>query len=629
MPEALQLPCRQCGRLVAVPVQSGMSLPLCESCGGTAPRVEASTVGPRAAPARPPAEPVARRVAATLAVLAVPVVGGLGAVAVTALAWWFWTHQPPPSEVTASARPTTTAPGAEVIALLQGQAGAVNEPARLLVARAWASRIRDSPEAIVEATHLAESAVARAPDDIEAIGLLVALYSQSGIEPERARALLERAMALSPTSPYVLAADAEWLLAAGDATAARARIASCLAAAPEDLVCPEMGDRVGQGTPAERLAGIQALSARWPQHVGLGRRAALLAAATGGPDAERTVVAALERFPGDVVLSQVRARMRFAAGDVATAGALARRLGKNAPPDVVAGLAGRSIDAADAGAAMGWVDLVGDTGTDAERAELRLRRAQALVLEAQANPGDARRSAAALEATAVALELSRGDPAAIQARLLAALVVGDFAAGQRAFERLETSGAAPGDLAGVYLARVALDLAQGVPAQSQRWMDEAVRLDPGSRDVWLWSATLAVAGQNPGAALGALRRAVPAVSAETRAGLRTLPMHADVATLTNGLVNLVGADSARARDLTLGLSVLDWLGGQPDRAIARLAAAVEGSEDATVWALYARLLWGQHDQYGAADAIGRARQLDGRSPAWVELARKIDSGGGR
>ncbi len=619
MTQATPLPCRQCGRLVAPPDGAGAGLPLCVDCGGTAepPRPGAAPTR-TSAPPRPPGG-VGKGVAAALA-LVVPVVGGLAVVGIAGLGWWWWQNRAPREEIAASARPSEAAPGAAVVAVLQLETGAIVDPVRLLVARSWAARVRETPTALAEATRFAEAAVARAPDDVEALGLLVALYSQTGEEPSRASALMERVAALAPTSPHVAAASAENLLAAGESAGARAQLAACLSAVPDDLQCAEVADRLDGGVNGAALA------ARWPEHVGIGRRDAL--AGARGAKGVAALEATLRRIPGDVVLTQELARMRYAAGAVASAGELCRRLGVDAPPDVVARLAGAAIVAGDPAAALAWVTLVGEAGTPQERADLRLRRAQALVLQAQAHPADTARSTAALEATTSALELGRGDPAAIQARLLAALVVKDFAAGQRAFERLDTTGAAPGDLAGVYVARVALDVAQGVPAQSQRWMDEAVRLDPRSPDVWLWSATLAVAGQNPGGALGALRRAVAAVDVSSRDGLRTLPMRADVALLTNGLVNLVGGDASRERDLTLGLSVLDWLGGQPDRAVARIAGASGGSEDAALWALYARLLWARKDQYGAADAIARARALDGRTPAWAELARKIEAGGG-
>jgi tetratricopeptide (TPR) repeat protein len=256
-----------------------------------------------------------------------------------------------------------------------------------------------------------------------------------------------------------------------------------------------------------------------------------------------------------------------------------------------------------------------------------IRRAQALVLRARAAPADPARATAAFEAAGTALELAPEDPAAIQVRLLACLPLKDFASGQRAWERLDPAGAAPADLAAVNLARVALDVAQGAPAQARRAMDEAQRVDPTSPDVYLWSAWLAVQGQNAPGALAALRKAVAKVSSPVPAVTRTLPLPADVGAITNGLVTLAAGDATHEQDLLLGMAVLDWLGQEPDRALARVTPVVSHSEDADLWGLYARLLAARHDDAAAIEAAGRAAALDPRQPAWTALGAQARAAG--
>jgi len=565
-----------------------------------------------------PAPPTPGRAAGPgwLALLAIPLLGGVMVVLAAGGVWWWW-QQPPAADAPVAGGPVAVAPGADAVVAIQAEAGAVAEPVALLLARAWAARTSgDGTAALGWGTR----AVARAPDNHEARGLLAALYAEAGQHPDRVQALLA---GIPMDAPLRSRAEAEVAAASRGDEAGRAAAASCLSVSPEDLVCLELADRLAPGDAGARLAASTALAERWPQHRGLARRVARLAMDASAPDATARLEAIVARFPGDPELAGGLARLYLHAGDPRAA-QVARALGAAAPPDVVAQLAGAAVVAGDVAAARAWVGPF----ESSQDPVILLRRGQVALLEARARPGDAA-AAAAAEAAGLAWEADRAGVGATQLRLLAAIGTRDYAAAQRAYDRVVVDRAGPADHGNLLLARVAVDLARSAPSQARSAAEEAVRADPNGADARLWLASVHLAGDNGPGALAALRSAVAAVDGTRPAPTETVPVPVSTAELTSGLVSLMSGRSEHERDLALALAVLDWLGGAPDRALARVEAEIPRSDDPDLAGLHARLLLGAGDGVGALAAAERAAALAPRQPAWTQLVSRARARGGQ
>jgi hypothetical protein len=139
--------------------------------------------------------------------IAGPILGGLVVVGVVGLAFvyawpaataWLGSRAVAPVAAEATATPTTGP-----LAGLLTRVGRVEEPRNLLLAQAWASRLAATPDGHEAATLAAEKAVARNPDDAEALVFLAIQLAETGGKESLVAALQDHAPCRRgpPTAP--------------------------------------------------------------------------------------------------------------------------------------------------------------------------------------------------------------------------------------------------------------------------------------------------------------------------------------------------------------------------------------------------------------------------------------------
>jgi tetratricopeptide (TPR) repeat protein len=185
-----------------------------------------------------------------------------------------------------------------------------------------------------------EAAVARFPDDAALHYYLSGSYRLDSSDVKRAIAEIDRAIALDPSQPHVLAIATDFHSYDGDFTGSRAMIDRCLRTAPEAIEClqeeqwldSEEGDCGKMEAAARRMIAID------PTYVGGVHALANALYARG--DSVDTVRTLLQRVhgagasPRDVRLDDARTAML--AGDFVAAEKVARELAESAKGSLVA-----------------------------------------------------------------------------------------------------------------------------------------------------------------------------------------------------------------------------------------------------------------------------------------------------
>lgn len=511
-------------------------------------------------------------------------------------------------------------PPPDLVAELIARVGAVDAPRATLIAEATAARLRATPEGLVAAIAAGERAVVQGPQDPEALALLAGLLADAGQAPELRAALLGRAIVVSNDAPAVRRAVALDALARADVPAARFAADECLRAVPSDLGCREALGRVLEAaSPALKEAEaanlvytLDELAKAWPENLDLPRRAALLAARADLPGAEGRLAAERKRFPKDPAVQAASALLSFRDGAASQGRAILARM--DTPPDaLLVEAAGEAVGRGAPEEALALLNRL--QGAPAGR-DARLYEAQARWLLARAGKGAPAEAAAAAERAA---ELDPGHPAVVQVRVAAAALTNDAPSAAKAWEALQTRGAQPVDVSRAWIARAALNLAQHHPREALLEVESALQADASAPEVHVWRAAAMVSGQNGVAAVDALRVAVTAIDgrhARRRAYGGALPVPADIPGLRAGLTKLLEGDPARKDDLSLGLAILDWLGGDFDAASLALAPVVQRGADADALALDARLLLRKGQAREALARMEQALALRPREVAW-------------
>lgn len=552
--------------------------------------------------------------------VAVAVLAGAGAAA-----WSFRPSFTALTEVSADALETAVAPQAPVpafdpVAALVARVGAVDTPRNQLLAEAWAARSRGTAEGTAAAARLAERAVARLPQDVEALALLAELYADEGGDLELRIAALERARTAAPRSSAVLRADA-WIAwregrRADAATAAQA----CLGVDPTNLPCRLVAVLAADPArpAAERLAEADALLAEWPEAPELVAHAARVAADGRLPGAWERLVKAARARPDDRPLQALYARELVARGEPDAAERIARRLGADAPVELRLVIGRDALARGQADRVVEWLGGVDRAvlSPDAVQ-EIELRLAQARYQLARG--GDPAAVAAALTAADAVLAAASNDPAAVQVATLAQALAGDRARAARTAATLDPSGQAGRDRSRAWLARASVEVALGLPRDADTSLERALGADSRAPELHLWRVHAAVLGQDPARAVAVLRQAVGMVDGADarRAPIgRTLPVPADVVALRRLLDEALAGRDPQSEEVVRSLATVDWLAGDVAAARRRLDGLPADADDAATLALRARLLLAQGDARGAVGWSRRALERDPGEAAW-------------
>lgn len=594
---------------------------------------------PVVAPARPaasarrrgPGLPWGRMVATTL---------GLGALGVAGWQAWTWREQLRSASLDLSQVFVPEAPGArpsepesappEVLtgtvafATLIAEVGPVEEPLAQLESQAVAAWATGTPAGAAEARRLARRAVARSPEDADAIALLAVLDALGGADPAEAHAAGKLAVTLGKGGVATEMGRAALALSSEDRPAAAAAVATCVAAG--DGLCREIAAR-SAATPAAQVAALDAVAADWPENVGLSRRAAELAAAADLPDA----AARLEAIPDpDAALRAARALLHVRDGEPDKALALSAKLGEDTSSELRVALARiRVAQGRPADAEAILVPLVGPENKGETLGPALLLSAQARWLVAR---DDAEKVEVAAAAVARVMELGRVDPAVAQVRALVAHARGDRAEAARAWTAMDTSRRDGAELSRALQTQVAL-MADGHVAGSEILpVAEAAReADPSDPDVHVWLIHVHLLGKSPALAVEAMRTAVRQVDGQVerrRGDLATLDTGSPARGLGADLKAALGNDATFTISQPLALGGAAWLAGDLKGARAVLASAPHLDSDADALALRARVGTALGDTAGALADWEKVVAARPKQPEYLLglLRARIDAG---
>jgi tetratricopeptide (TPR) repeat protein len=499
------------------------------------------------------------------------------------------------------------------VAELTTRVGPVEEPRLLWIAKAWSARQVGTDAARVEATQAAEHAVARSPEDPDALSLLVEV-SVEGLGDAAARdAALHRARQLvvakygaGGTVALRRAEAAVASLAPADVDAMAAARA-CLELDPTDLGCRswEALASIRTDESAVALQRYDELIRDWPSNAEIVRRAALVAVDADAPNARARLVAARKHVNDDPQLESAAVVQLLRDGNAPEAQAIMRKLGKTAT-DVAA------VAFAEAAALGGDLASIEDLFEGRSFGEGLLGRRAALA-RAQAAwrlaRQDAGRMAEAVAAAEAIVALGARDALSLQARALIGSLAGDAVAVQRAWALMETKDLPARDAGRILLSQAWVDWNRGQPRDALPSVEAAIRADPVSPLGWAWLTQVQLASHNPAGALKALRDAVPAVNGMDRSrsplggALAPPPPGPEI---LDGLVTAIGGDARMADHLTFSRGAAAWLIGDDASALALLAPVAGKGEDVEAMALVARL----ELQRGRADvAVVHAERL--------------------
>ncbi|MFZ5476456.1 MAG: tetratricopeptide repeat protein, partial [Myxococcota bacterium] len=546
---------------------------------------------------------------------------GIAVVAAIAVAGWWISQRPAPApalpapevaapvEVPAPVPVTPEPPPPPVVALgpietMTARVGAVEEPRALLVARAWTARLGGDRDGAVR---LAERAVARSPEDPEALALLAELYVEADQEPDLARELRRRAQQKGPQNVAASRAMARIAWTQGRVDAALAEAERCVSLAPDDVGCRAVNLAVTEGgrDPANVLYAYDELAKAWPANRELARRGALLAVAADAGGAEDRVAAARKLLPKDEDLKRADAKLRMRVGDLDGALSLLGVPSPNAAPDGALDAAAILVAKGDGAGARAWLDALPEPGRAESRARYRLLAVQARLLLARA---DASRSPEVAAAAAALADLGGRSAAEIQAKVLAATFAGgDVAA---AWTAPDPEKSPRRDVARAWLARAAAEVAAGRPPEALSAAEEAVKADPSDPTAHLWKTQALLLAQNGNGAMAALRAAVAAVDGQAA---RRSPVDAALpvpAPAHLALDKLGAGDLALRNQRALAEDVIAWLrGGSPSLDPSDVT-------EAELHALRARVRLARGDAAGALVEIEKAAAMQPRQAAW-------------
>lgn len=481
------------------------------------------------------------------------------------------------------------------------------EPARLLLARAWKARAGGDPASLDAAVTLAEQAWARQPGDAAAAGLVAELWVLRGRHPELRGPMLKAAQAAGAEHPQVLAALAAdaWVQDRTDRAAEQVR--TCLQQDPGAWACMVWKLRIAApaGEPAATLAPWDELAAARPEMREVPRQAALLAARQGAKDARSRLETMHKLLPDDGELAVQLVRTYVTVGEDERAAALLVKLGKDAPPDLLLQLAEDALSKGDATRALRWLQRADPTAIADSKDPLRLgaRRVQAMYL--------AQGPSAKLDEELKAL--GDQDVRVRQVRLLAALAEGSRPGARRAADTLDAGDLRGREAAFALLALAAVDVELGIPRDAERVLERAVASDSRLPELWLWRARVATASENEGALLATLERAVKAVdgAAARRSHMgQLLPVPCPTEKVLAGLAAIDHLRPLRPADRAFDQAAIRWLGGEFAAAEAALAPALGPDASLSALALKARLLLAKGDAAGALELAQRVAARD-------------------
>lgn len=515
---------------------------------------------------------------------------------------------------------------------LVARVGPVEEPRWFLLARAWQEYQQGGRDASLAALALAERAVARAPAEPEALGLLAWLVVETGGDMGLARALRDRCLATAPDADGCARAEAAVAVAEGRLEEARGHVQGC--SGRGDLACRGLYVAIvarDATRPLEALGAVQKLAEAWPRNRRLTRSIALLSTTLDVPEARSRVELARRDIKGDPELEAAFAGLVILDGDTKTGLNAAVALG-DACPDWLRVRAGAvAVAAGDAERALALVLPVVSANEAAEelRRGARLVVAQARYLEAARDNG---RLGAAQEAVASLVELGRTDPVVAQVRAHVATLAGDRAEVARAWASMDENLRSGAELSRVLCSQVALGITAKQPvSELVPLAEKARRADLSAPEGHLWLARAHLEGHNPAQAIDVLIGAIWQVdgqAARRREGMAALAPGLPDDDVRELLAAGVGNDATFGRSYHLALATTSWLGG--DNAAARRALDAAGGidDDPAALALRARVRLALKDADGAVSDWKRVvQQRPKQGEAWLGLVAALAAAG--
>lgn len=481
-------------------------------------------------------------------------------------------------------------PPVDPLASIRKSEGVVDEPVGLLVARTIEAWARGGPEGLAAATAAARRAVARSTADADAVALLAVLSAIGGSEPGLTLLAGQQAVALGGASSAGDLGRAALALNNADPGEAVLALRECVARG--DLVCRLVAADALAAAPrreAEAVAAFDSLATDWPEHADPPRAAALLAALADDPSADSRLA---RLSASDPFVVGARGVLEVRNGRMAEAAGIAERLGADSPPELTVAVARHHVQEGNAEKALALLaplDIEKPRRT-AQNIDIRLLVAQARWVAARDNPEAV---PAAKTAVARLIELDRNDPVVSQVRALVARLAGDKAEEARAWSSLNETMRSGPDLARVYMTQLALLNASGLPTNDLLPVAEKARAaDPSDPHTHVWVVEVHLIGNNHGAAIEALKRAVADVDGQKsrrRTDLVALETGAPAKALRGRLDEAVGNEGRYATALPLVRATASWLAGDSAAARKTLGAAPNLESDADALALRARL----------------------------------------
>ncbi len=515
---------------------------------------------------------------------------------------------------------------------LVARVGPVEEPRALLVAQAWQEWEKGGRAAALAAVALAERAVARAPNDPEALGLLASLLVETGGDASTVRALADRCLSRHPDADGCARARAAVAVAESRLDDARAAVQAC--AGRGDLACRAVYVTAvarDAARPLEALGAVQKLSEVWPSNRELSRSIALLSSQLDVPEARSRVESARRDIKGDPDLEAAYAGLIILDGETRAGLSLALELGESCPPWLRVRAGAVAVAGNEPERAISLVGGVGDDPgvTDDVRRSARLVLAQARYMEAARDPT---KIEAAKAAVASLVELGRTDPVVAQVRARVAMLSADGAETARAWASMDNNLRTGAELSRVIATQVALGIAAKQPVSDLVPLaEQARRADLSAPEGHLWLARAHLEGHNPAQAIDVLLGAILQVdgqAARRRAGMAALAPGVPAKEVKAMLETGVGNDATFARAYQIALATTSWLGDDSAAALRALDAAGGIDDDPAAMALRARVKLSLGDAKGAAADWKRVvQQRPKQGEAWLGLVAALVEAG--
>lgn len=523
----------------------------------------------------------------------------------------------------ATVPPTPRVPGP--VDSLVARIGPVSDPRTFLHARAWNSRFEGSARGLDAAIIDAEHAVARLPDDANALAFLAELYAEADREPALVAALLNRARGVDRTSLAVLRATVASAVRKGVPEETAAALQACFALDAHDLDCRywSMMAHQTQADASVTLAQWDELTTAWPANREVVRQAALFAMREDLASAGPRLSGLRRQIKDDVGIESAYATVLYRDGDLADAEEIARRLETDVSEDLVVLAAQGALARGDVPGALKWLEGRTFVSEDTARQAALVDAQSRWVLASKAG------GAAVDEAKASAARLAekRGTTmSSLQARALIAQLSGDSATETKMWALLDNRPTASRDDARVHLTHAWCDYQRNQPREALSSVEFALRADAHSPAVYVWMGLVQIASHNPNGAFDAMRDAVRAVDGQdARRGALgaalAAPLPAD--DLRDRLAELVGGDATLQSRAVFARATAAWLGGDDATALAEISPQLSKTDDAETMALAARIQLRRGNLPVAAELAERVARIRPKEAAYHLLHAQV------